>query len=124
MEENRITKKDLLFLLGGIVVLSLCIMFFLSKQQHRQDNADKGCAWMNATLLERKQNSLIVKPESNQWISRDIKQIEIPNKVISTEVIPEITKKDKLRIVFNEDTLTKSNAKGKIRIVFAVYKWN
>ena len=93
-------------------------MFGCSKETDKTQN------YLNVVANEIGENNIDVTPVDNKNSNADksiinAKSIIIKSNTVSTDMIPKLSKDDKIRIVYNEDSVTENPFK--IDIVFAIY---
>lgn len=76
--------------------------------------------YFNATVLEVKENSILVEPDKESDERRISDKIYVSTKVISTNPVPSLKKGERVRVVYNGDVAEVYPAT--INKVFAIYK--
>ena len=88
---------------------------------------EKSQSYLNAKVIEVRENTLIVKPTDNKETKAPKEVQEAENLTLDLtgfdiKAMPEnLTEGEKIRVVFNEDSVEKGDI-SKIKIAFAIYR--
>lgn len=106
------------------VIISLLLILLIMGCTKEPKGSDKTQGYMNAIINEILEDEINVTPVDNENVNSDKKIINSKSVIINSNVIaagglPELKNGDKIRIVYNDSSVTEDPLK--INIVFAVY---
>ena len=119
---KRLKGIILLLLFTGFIVLigGLIVKDVTSK---KKEPSNKGEAYINAIILDETKDFIIVEPSGKQDFFNKSSKIELPKNTVNSKGIPDSLKTgEKIRVVFNDASITSNSQTYRIDIVFAIYQ--
>lgn len=119
---KRLKGIILLLLFTGFIVLigGLIVKDVTSK---KKESSNKGEAYINAIILDETKDFIIVEPSGKQDFFKKSSKIELSKNTVNSKGIPDSLKTgEKIRVVFNDASITSNSQTYRIDIVFAIYQ--
>lgn len=105
-------------------IIVICLILSITGCTKDTEENDKTQSYMNAVINEISESEINVTPVDNEPVNSEKRIIKSESLIINSDIVaasglPDIKSGDKIRIVYNNDSITEDPLK--INIVFAVY---